>query len=165
MKISDQWETPKELYSELDREFSFLIDACANEDNAKAEFFLKDATQEWTDDMISSRMSDTPYIEHIEFSDYCVFMNPPYSRGIIGKCLLRAWEFSVNMPVVCLVPVRCLSCSYMDEMDELGGKGTYRKWKKGLEIRHLPRRVKFSNPYKTSTSPNFEVCILIMDRI
>ena len=37
---TDNWETPQDLFDELDREFHFTLDACATESNAKvARFF------------------------------------------------------------------------------------------------------------------------------
>lgn len=34
---SDEWETPQELYDELNKEFHFTLDPCANEQNHKCE--------------------------------------------------------------------------------------------------------------------------------
>lgn len=177
MNISDQWETPQDLYDELDKEFDFIIDACATNENQKAEYRFNDATNDWEDELdgVLCRLEFevygydrdlggdySPIYEQYGFDERSVFMNPPYSRGLISKCLQRAWDFSSIMTVVCLVPTRCLSCSYMDCMDELEGKGPFRKWKEGIEIRHLPRRVKFTNPHREASSPNFEVCLVIM---
>lgn len=40
MSKSDLWETPKELFDELDNEFHFTLDPCANKDNAKCEKYF-----------------------------------------------------------------------------------------------------------------------------
>ena len=32
---TDEWETPQELFNELDREFEFTLDVCATKDNRK----------------------------------------------------------------------------------------------------------------------------------
>ena len=32
---SDEWETPQELFNELDDEFHFTVDACATDENHK----------------------------------------------------------------------------------------------------------------------------------
>lgn len=37
---SDEWETPQELYNELDREFDFQLDVCATSDNHKCPFYF-----------------------------------------------------------------------------------------------------------------------------
>ena len=34
---SDEWETPQELFDELNKEFHFTLDPCANEQNHKCE--------------------------------------------------------------------------------------------------------------------------------
>ena len=34
---SDIWETPQNIFNELDNEFHFTLDPCANKDNAKCE--------------------------------------------------------------------------------------------------------------------------------
>ena len=40
---SDEWETPQELYEELNKEFNFQIDVCASEQNHKCKkYFTKE---------------------------------------------------------------------------------------------------------------------------
>ena len=34
---SDLWETPQEIYDALDKEFGFMLDACALPENAKCD--------------------------------------------------------------------------------------------------------------------------------
>lgn len=36
---SDMWETPQNLFDELNREFNFNLDPCATPENAKCERF------------------------------------------------------------------------------------------------------------------------------
>ena len=39
---SDEWETPQDLYDELDREFHFTLDPCCSEENRKCtKYFTK----------------------------------------------------------------------------------------------------------------------------
>ena len=33
----EEWETPQDFFDELNKEFNFELDACANEENAKCE--------------------------------------------------------------------------------------------------------------------------------
>lgn len=35
---SNEWETPMDLFQELDREFHFDLDPCSTDENAKCEF-------------------------------------------------------------------------------------------------------------------------------
>lgn len=37
---SDEWETPKSIYDELDAEFHFTLDPCATVENHKCETFF-----------------------------------------------------------------------------------------------------------------------------
>lgn len=160
MNVKDQWETPLDLFSELDREYNFLIDACtSNGNNSKCPFFLKDATLFWNQDNLSSVDSDSPYVEHLDFSDYSVFMNPPYSNP--KPFLERAWEFSTEMTVVCLVPISIITCKYMDFLFK---EGRYRVPKPGLGIRYLSRRTRFTHPTKKVSSPPGGCMLLIMNR-
>ena len=34
---SDEWETPQELFDELNKEFNFTLDPCATDENHKCE--------------------------------------------------------------------------------------------------------------------------------
>ena len=61
-----EWETPQDLFDELNREFNFTLDPCATKENAKCEKFY---TKE--DDGLSK-----------DWSDEVVFMNPPYGKKI-----------------------------------------------------------------------------------
>jgi site-specific DNA-methyltransferase (adenine-specific) len=89
---SAEWSTRPELFAELDREFSFTLDACATAENAKcANYFTRQQNglaQPWTGR---------------------VFCNPPYGRGVIGDWVRKAWEsFQSGQAeiVVLLVPSR-----------------------------------------------------------
>ena len=86
---SEEWETPQELFDELDREFHFGLDACASVVNAKCKFFYSKKedglTREWA---------------------LSTFMNPPYGRQI-GKWIRKAYQESQKGSlVVCLLPAR-----------------------------------------------------------
>ena len=83
---SEMWETPQELFDNLNAEFHFTVDVCATKDNAKCEKFF------------------TPEMDGLkqEWTGVC-WCNPPYGRGI-GKWMKKAAE--VQATVVCLVPAR-----------------------------------------------------------
>jgi site-specific DNA-methyltransferase (adenine-specific) len=87
---TDEWETPAELFGELDRIFGgFTLDPCATAANAKcARYFTR------ADDGLSQPWSGK------------VFMNPPYGRPI-GQWVKKAWSESLSGAlVVCLLPAR-----------------------------------------------------------
>ena len=85
---SNEWETPQDLYNELDKQYGFTLDPCATPSNAKNDNFY---TKE--DDGLSQ-----------SWSGHVVFMNPPYGREI-GKWIKKASE-EKSACVVCLIPAR-----------------------------------------------------------
>lgn len=94
----DNYETPKELYTRLCKLYSIQpqIDACADEQNHKCEYWLKDALhQDW---MIS-----------FDFMATDVWCNPPGSLQLkfIERAELqyRKW----NMNIIMIVPANCVS--------------------------------------------------------
>lgn len=40
LTIAGEWETPDELFRELDRKYHFTLDACARPENAKCQKFF-----------------------------------------------------------------------------------------------------------------------------
>lgn len=84
-----EWETPKELFDELDRVFNFTLDVCATAQNAKCKLFYskESAGQDW--------------------KGHRCFMNPPYGREI-SKWVAKADRVSRRGAalVVGLLPAR-----------------------------------------------------------
>jgi len=86
---TDLWETPLDLFQELDAEFGFTLDVCALPTNAKCRKFFSPA-----EDSLKQRWTGT------------CWMNPPYGRNI-GSWVRKAWESSRDgATVVCLLPAR-----------------------------------------------------------
>jgi len=84
---TEEWETPRWLFEELDGEFHFTLDACARPTNAKCRAYL---TRQ--DDALSTLWIGS------------VFCNPPYGRDI-GRWIRWAWISARNgAMVVLLVP-------------------------------------------------------------
>jgi len=111
---SDTWETPPNLFADLDSEFHFTLDVCALPENAKcARYFTPEQDglqQDWS-------------------GEVC-WMNPPYGRAI-GTWMHKAYEASKQgATVVCLVPARTCSAWWHD----YAAKG---------EVRFIRGRVKF----------------------
>jgi site-specific DNA-methyltransferase (adenine-specific) len=61
-----EWETPPELFKDLDDQFHFTLDPCATAQNAKCRFFYTEA-----DNGLSK-----------DWKRHSVFMNPPYGREV-----------------------------------------------------------------------------------
>ena len=85
------WETPQDLYEELDKEFNFNLDPCSSDSNHKCDkyFTIEDngLEQDW--------------------QGHNVFVNPPYGRQIkhwVEKSYNEGRK--PNTTVVMLIPAR-----------------------------------------------------------
>lgn len=119
------WETPPELFAELDREFRFTLDPCATAGTAKCpKYFTED------DDGLSQ-----------SWAGHRVFMNPPYGREIYGWTRKAREESEGGVLVVGLLPASC-DLKWWHE-DVSGG---------GAEVRFIRGRVRFltGGPYRAS---------------
>ena len=92
------WETPKELFDELDREFHFTLDPASTDENAvcKKHFTPREdgLTQSW----------------HGE----TVFCNPPYGRDLPVWIEKAATEARKGATVVMLIPARTDTKAFHD---------------------------------------------------
>ena len=73
------WETPQEFFNNIDKEFHFTLDVCANKSNRKCINYL-----DHEDDGLTYDWSN----------DIC-WMNPPYDRSI-GLWIKKAYETAQN---------------------------------------------------------------------
>lgn len=125
---SDEWETPDELFAELDREFDFTVDVAALPHNAKCEDYFtpgQDALlQAW--------------------QGVC-WMNPPYGAGL-GKWVKKACDSAQSGAlVVCLLPARTDTRWWHDYVLP------------HAEIRYLRGRVKFNGIGNSAPFPSVVV--------
>lgn len=82
------WATPYKIFAALDREFHFMLDACATLESARCDRFLSAGA-------LDCSWGAGP-----------VWLNPPYGRKI-GEWIRKAWEESQRgVTVVCLLPAR-----------------------------------------------------------
>ena len=86
MSRTDQWATPPWLFEELDREFGFTLDVCADAGNHKCERFYT-AEQDGL----------------AQIWEGVCWCNPPYGRQI-GKWVAKAAQ--AGCTVVMLLPAR-----------------------------------------------------------
>ena len=113
---TDLWETPKDLFDKLNKEFHFALDVCATPENAKCEeFYTKEQ------DGLKQPWKGT------------VWCNPPYGRQI-GEWVRRAFLASVSgSTVVMLLPARTDTKWFHDYIYE----------RNNVEIRFIRGRLKF----------------------
>ena len=126
----DDWETPQDLFNELDDEFHFTLDAASSDLNAKCE---KHYTVE--DDGLSQSWAGNN-----------VFLNPPYGRNM-KDWMRKAYEESQaeNTTVVVLVPARTDTAWFHDYV--------YGK----AELRFLRGRLKFGGCENSAPFPSLVV--------
>jgi site-specific DNA-methyltransferase (adenine-specific) len=122
----DDWETPQWLFDHLDAEFGFVLDACAEEHNAKC--------RAWLGNCLNGSWPGAPG---------AAFLNPPYAKDELSPILERAVLESSARPVVALLPVR----TEMVWWHEL-----VLPWAR--ELRFLRGRVAFVPPPGHTLSPN-----------
>lgn len=126
---SDEWETPKSIYDELDAEFHFTLDPCATVENHKCETFFT-AEQ---DGLLQ------------DWGGYTVFCNPPYSE--IGTWVEKAFRESRKdkTTVVLLIPSRT-DTKYFHNF-------IYHR----SEIRFVQGRIKFGDSKNSAQFPSMVV--------
>ena len=88
---TEQWSTPQDFFNELDKEFHFTLDPCADNFNHKCEkYYTKEQ-----DGIKQNWKGET------------VFCNPPYGREIerwVAKCWFESQK--ENTSCVMLIPAR-----------------------------------------------------------
>ena len=125
----DDWETPQALFDELDTEFHFTLDVCANESNSKCTRYFSPETDGL----------------HRDWSNDVCWMNPPYGRAI-GKWVEKAYrEACRGALVVGLLPARTDTKWFHDFI--------YHK----AQIRFLRGRLKFSGAIYSAPFPSMIV--------
>lgn len=125
-----EWETPQELFDQLNNEFNFQFDVCASKENAKVgRFWRKD------DDGLSKNWKEIKGWK---------WMNPPYGREI-GKWVKKAAE---SGKTVCLLPARTDTRWFHEYIYQ-----TY----DAVEIRFIKGRLKFGNSKNSAPFPSMIV--------
>lgn len=126
---TDLWSTPQNFFDELNREFSFQVDVCADKSNAKCPIYY---TKE--DDGLNKN-----------WGGVC-WMNPPYGKEI-GKWVEKAYKESRmdKTIVVALLPARTDTRYFHDF---IYGKA---------EIRFIKGRLKFGNAKTGAPFPSMIV--------
>jgi phage N-6-adenine-methyltransferase len=128
-KATDNWATPQWLFDELDREFHFTLDVCADEVNAKCKTFFSKVQdglqQEWNG---------------------TVWCNPPYGRQIIQWVKKASETAAKGHTVVMLVPARTDTAWFHDYC-----------YNDKAEVRFIRGRVKFGGSNYNAPFPSMVV--------
>ena len=127
---TDNWATPQDFFDELNAEFHFDLDVCADEINHKCDkYYTKEQdglTMPWKG---------------------IVWCNPPYGREI-GQWVRKALFASVNgATVVMLSPARTDTKWFHD----------YIYKRDNVEIRFVRGRLKFGNSKNSAPFPSMVV--------
>ena len=126
---STDWSTPQDFFDELNAEFQFTLDPCADEFNHKCDVYF--TTVE--DGLLQS------------WEGHTVFCNPPYGKALkdwVKKCAEEAANPSTT--VVLLIPART-DTKYFHE---------YIYNKPNVEIRFLKGRLKFGDGKNSAPFPS-----------
>ena len=128
---TDNWSTPQDFFDQLNDEFHFTLDVCADENNHKCEHYY---TKEI--DGLSRPWVGT------------VWCNPPYGRKI-GEWVRRAYLSSNigSATVVMLLPARTDTRWFHD----------YIYNKSNTEIRFIKGRLKFGGCKNSAPFPSMVV--------
>lgn len=126
---SDEWETPRELFTSLDKRFKFTLDPCSTKENHLCnKYYTKEENG-----LCKSWKGET------------VFVNPPYSKikQWVEKCYK---EYETNgTTIVMLIPSRT-DTRYFHEY-------IYHK----SEIQFIKGRLHFSNSKNSAPFPSMIV--------
>ncbi len=137
-KTSIEWETPRELFGLLDREFHFTLDAAATPQNAKCPRFFTKAedglAQSWADER--------------------VWLNPPFGRET-PAWVEKAYQESQQSGAV----VVCLIVPRTDT------RWWHEYCSRAHEIRFLRGRVRFRNPDNPSDRPQDPSAVVVFQPI
>tara|TARA_R100001163_G_scaffold65717_1_gene64228 strand:+ start:2120 stop:2554 length:435 start_codon:yes stop_codon:yes gene_type:complete len=123
---TDLWETPVDFFTELDKEFQFTLDVCANEENAKCLNYY-----DINDDGLSKNWIGN------------IWCNPPYGRDILNWVKKASEEIEKDYcnKIVMLVPSRT-------------DTNWWHKYVINEEVRFIKGRLKFGGHRNSAPFPS-----------
>jgi len=132
------WETPHNLFEELNREFWFDVDVCASNENAKCNNYF--------DELADGLKQDWSLYKNC----YC---NPPYGKSISDWIQKASEESKKGCTVACLLPART-DTKYFHRF--IWDKHNHRP-KPSVEVRFLQGRLKFVGAKSSAPFPSMVV--------
>jgi len=128
------YQTPPELFAELDAEFNFTLDAAASTDNALCAKFFTTAEDGLLQD----------------WSGQTVFVNPPYARWQLFRWVEKAAASAgQNATVVMVVPASVETAWFHTHCWDRAKQ----KARDGVEVRFILGRPRFIDPRNKTKSP------------
>lgn len=130
----DDWRTPPSVLGPLIREFHFDLDAAAVKRTRRCEsYFGPDHVYaEYRDGLTADWDACTV--------TKCVWLNPPYSRGLQAKFIAKAASERMNgITTVMLIPARTDTKAFHRYIWD----AERHRPRPGVEVRFLPGRIKF----------------------
>ena len=128
---TNDWSTPQDFYDELNNEFGFTLDPCADEYNHKCDKYFTEGDdgllQDWGGEI--------------------VFCNPPYGKAIkdwVRKAYIEGCK--PNTTVVLLIPARTDTQYFHDYI-----------YHEAKEIRFIKGRLKFGDSKNAAPFPSMVV--------
>ena len=136
---SDKWATPQKFFNELNEEFHFTLDPCADVTNHKCDKYFTEEQDGLSQD----------------WGNETVFINPPYGRDVTGKWVAKAVQQHKRHgnTIVMLLPARTDTRWFHDYI-----------YNHGVEIRFIKGRLKFGDGKNSAPFPSM-VCIWRKKRI
>jgi phage N-6-adenine-methyltransferase len=137
----DDWETPADLFAQLNAEFRFTLDVAANGANRKCGRWLGPG-------------SATPDALVLPWSGTC-FLNPPYSRGAQHKFIAKAaGEARIGRATtVALLPARTDTKSFHTYIWDAARQTPRSR----VDVRFLPGRLRFVGAADAAPFPSMVV--------
>ena len=143
---SDEWETPQDLFDQIQKEFDLQIDLAATDANKKL----------WNSYLVDEGEDALTMDWHLEREigitrGWC---NPPYSRGLCARFIAKAAdERRKGFLTVMLLPARTDTKAFHENIYNA------KRWRPrpGISIRLLPGRLKFSNSKNAAPFPSMIV--------
>ncbi len=144
---SDEWETPQDLFDNLDNVFNFTLDPCATNTNYKCNkyYTIKDngLSKSWAGEM--------------------VFVNPPYGNKL-KEWVKKCYQESKHADIVLLMPARTDTRYQHDYIFKYAKAICYIKGRLKFENRLLPSW-KADGSHKLSSAPFPSQIVVFADNI
>ena len=132
VKQQDKWETPPEVFEQLNEEFNFTLDAAAETETTLCDYYFTE-----DDDALCQ-----------DWNNQVVFCNPPYSK--LREFAHKAKEEAEKgATVVMLVPARTDTRAFHDSLA-------------GGEVRFIKGRLKFQQNGKEKDPAPFPSMVCVM---